>query len=49
MGEYEPVQSDPAGESVLDALRRALAGTVTVMPGVDLTAPLDEHWDAMEA
>ena len=30
----------------LDRLRAALGGTVTVAPGVDLTAPTGERWDA---
>jgi hypothetical protein len=31
---------------LLDRLRASLGGTVTVMPGVDLTAPTDVVWDA---
>ncbi len=31
---------------VLDRLRATLAGTVQVAPGVDLTAPTGEVWDA---
>jgi hypothetical protein len=31
---------------VLEALRRELGGTVRVRPGVDLTAPTGEAWDA---
>lgn len=31
---------------VLERIRARLGGTVTVMPGVDLTAPMDEVWDA---
>lgn len=36
----------PPGAGVLERLRARLGGTVTIMPGVDLTAPLDEVWDA---
>ena len=36
----------PAEGGVLERLRARLGGTVTIMPGVDLTAPLDEVWDA---
>jgi len=35
----------PAG-SILARLRERLAGTVKVAPGVDLTAPTGERWDA---
>jgi len=31
---------------LLDRLRASLGGTVTVAPGVDLTAPTGEIWDA---
>lgn len=31
---------------VIDRLRAALAGTVTVAPGVDLTQPVGGPWDA---
>ena len=31
---------------VLEGLRRELGGTVSVRPGVDLTAPTGEAWDA---
>lgn len=34
------------GRFMLDRLRRELGGTVTIAPGVDLTAPIDEVWDA---
>lgn len=34
------------GRFMLDRLRRELGGTVTIAPGVDLTAPMDEVWDA---
>ncbi len=36
----------PSQPGFLDRIRARLAGTVTVMPGVDLTAPMDEVWDA---
>ncbi len=36
----------PARSGVLEALRRNLGGTVRVQPGVDLTAPTGETWDA---
>jgi hypothetical protein len=32
--------------NVVERLQRALAGTVTVAPGVDLTEPTGEVWDA---
>lgn len=34
------------GRFMLDRLRRELGGTVTIAPGVDLTAPMNEVWDA---
>ena len=38
----------PSGRSIgfLDRIRRELGGTVTIMPGVDLTEPTGEIWDA---
>ena len=47
-----PMPSSPARSGplprrgVLDRLRAALAGTVHVAEGVDLTAPTGEVWDA---
>ena len=40
------VKTPPSRPGVLDRLRAALAGTVHVAPGVDLTAPTGEVWDA---
>jgi hypothetical protein len=34
------------GAGIVDRLRAALGGTVTVAPGVDLTEPTGEVWDA---
>ena len=34
------------GEGVLDRIRRTMAGTVTIAPGVDVTAPAGEIWNA---
>lgn len=36
----------PSGRQILDRIRSTLGGTVTVAPGVDLTAPTGEEWDA---
>jgi hypothetical protein len=36
----------PRGSGLLAAFRQALGGTVTVAPGVDLTTPSGEQWDA---
>jgi hypothetical protein len=33
-------------DNVVERLQRALAGTVTLAPGVDLTEPIGEIWDA---
>lgn len=43
-----PPSQAPAGRApgLLDRLRASLGGTVTVAPGVDLTAPTGEIWDA---
>lgn len=38
-----PRQAKPG---IIDALRARLAGTVTIQPGVDLTEPTGEKWDA---
>ncbi|MGZ8363799.1 MAG: DUF7662 domain-containing protein [Caulobacteraceae bacterium] len=35
-----------AGEGLLARIRARLGGTVTIAPGVDLTAPTGEIWDA---
>jgi hypothetical protein len=40
-----PVEGD-RGRFILDRIREELGGTVTVMPGVDLTEPTGEIWDA---
>lgn len=34
------------GAGVLERLRATLGGTVTIPPGVDITAPTAEEWDA---
>lgn len=34
------------GQNWLDRLRKELAGTVTIPPGVDITEPTGEIWDA---
>ena len=34
------------GRFILERIRQRLGGTVTVMPGVDLTEPTGEVWDA---
>ena len=39
-----PVQA-PKG-SIFARIDRLLGGSVTIPPGVDITAPIDEHWDA---
>lgn len=41
----EPVEQD-RGRFILDRIRERLGGSVTVMPGVDLTDPTGEVWDA---
>lgn len=47
-----PAKSSPSspspgsGVGVIAAVRASLAGTVRVAPGVDLTAPTGEVWDA---
>ncbi|MDP3802509.1 hypothetical protein [Brevundimonas sp.] len=41
----EPVEED-RGRFILDRIRERLGGTVTIMPGVDLTDPTGEVWDA---
>ena len=40
-----PPRAAPA-KGFLARLQERLAGTVTIPPGVDITAPLDEKWDA---
>lgn len=40
-----PVEGD-RGRFILDRIRAELGGTVTIMPGVDLTEPTGEVWDA---
>lgn len=46
-GMEEPAARRAApGPGILDRIRAALGGTVTVMPGVDITAPTGEVWDA---
>lgn len=44
----EPLAGGPAQGGVLSRLRAALAGTVRVAPGVSLTAPTGETWDAQQ-
>lgn len=34
------------GQALFDALYGSMKGTMTIMPGVDLTAPTGEIWDA---
>lgn len=41
-----PTASGDRGEDILERIRRRLGGTVTIMPGVDLTEPTGEVWDA---
>ena len=43
-----PGSSKPAagGPGILDRIRASLSGTVTIPPGVDITAPTGEEWDA---
>jgi hypothetical protein len=36
----------PRSEGFLDRIRREMAGTVTIPPGVDVTEPTGETWDA---
>jgi YD repeat-containing protein len=38
----------PQGGGIIERLQRALAGTVRIAPGVDLTEPLNESWDAQD-
>lgn len=40
--------STPAsrGAGIIDRIRATLGGTVTIPPGVDITAPTGEEWDA---
>lgn len=40
-----PAEAD-RGRLILDRIRERLGGTVTIMPGVDLTEPTGEIWDA---
>jgi hypothetical protein len=35
--------------NIVDRVRAALAGTVRVQSGYDLTSPMDEHWDAQDS
>jgi hypothetical protein len=35
--------------SIVDRVRAALAGTVRVQSGYDLTSPTGEHWDAQDS
>jgi len=44
--EEKPAQGLSKGQGFLDRIRRELGGTVTVAPGVDLTDPTGEIWDA---
>ena len=32
--------------SILERINRLLGGSVTIPPGTDITAPIDEIWDA---
>ena len=41
-----PVSGGAVSTGLGDTAPGALEGTVTVMPGTDLTAPLDEEWEA---
>jgi len=41
-----PAPPEDRGERILERIRQRLGGTVTVMPGVDLTEPTGELWDA---
>ena len=40
------VVTAPLQGTLLERIRARLGGTVTVAPGVDLTAPVSEMWDA---
>lgn len=40
------VENATAEGGLLARIRARLGGSVTIPAGVDLTAPLDEHWDA---
>ncbi len=42
----KPPAENDRGRFVLDCIRERLGGTVTIMPGVDLTEPTGEVWDA---
>lgn len=50
LGEHDDLQKTAVGQSrgtlMLERLRRELGGSVTISPGVDLTAPTGEIWDA---
>ena len=35
--------------NIVDRVRAALAGTVRVQSGYNLTNPMDEHWDAQDS
>lgn len=39
-------QSPSLTGTILERIRARLGGTVTISPGVDLTAPVSEIWDA---
>lgn len=39
-------ESPPLTGSILERIRARLGGMVTVAPGVDLTAPVSDLWDA---
>lgn len=44
--EPQPEPAQTRGRLMLDRLRRELGGTVTIAPGVDLTDPVGEIWEA---
>ena len=44
----EPPPATASKDSFFGRLRAAMGGTVKIMPGVDITAPMDVRWSAME-
>jgi transcriptional regulator with XRE-family HTH domain len=43
---HDEVETADRGSKILERIRERLGGTVRVAPGVDLTAPTGEIWDA---
>ena len=46
-GESPPEGGSSSGTGPLSRIFGALKATVTIMPGTDLTEPVDEEWDAL--